>query len=364
MFVIERFMDSEKSINKRAFTTRDIFGIFVVLIAGLIALGSWQVFFDAVLIPDVANTVTALFWFSLLGAAFLLGTVVWKERFSQVIAPIVVFAPSFLFVQTWYHLTFVIMAGMFAYLAIRFVQDEIRDRVHFRFFHARAGQFTFLLGLSLALSSAYFASIKGETWEELVPRFSVGEGTAAIAIKTVAYVYPEWKNLANEGMTVDGFLLSLQKDKEGEVVVPEGMASLNPADFPGLAEYLKQNVLEGGAMTKEELTEELYLRTGREQIAKLTGKTVQGNEKIADVFSSAIQHRIITVLSGEQVSHHLSPAIVPLVLALLLFLTLLSLGAIAAYFWLGISFLVFQIALFFGWVKLERVMREQEILAP
>lgn len=356
-------MDSNTTVTKGKFTTRDIFGIFIALATGLLALGAWRVFFVAVLVPDVTNTVAALFWFSLLGAAFLLGTIVWKERLSQIIAPIVVFVPSFLFVQTWYHLTFVVMAGMFAHLAIRFVQDEIKDRVRFRFFHARAGQFVFLLGLSLALSSAYFSSIKGETWEELVPRFSVGEGTAAVAIKTVAYVYPEWKNLADEGMTVDGFLLSLQKDKEGESAL-EGQPSLNPADFPGLAEYLKQNVIEGGAFTKEELTEELYLRTGREQIAKLTGKTVRGDEKIADVFSSAIQHRIVTVLSGEQVSNHLSPTIVPLVLALFLFLTLLSLGTIVAYFWLGMSFLVFQVALFFGWVRMERVMREQEILAP
>ena len=356
-------MDSSKPVAQGKFTTRDIFGIFIALLTGLLALGSWRVFFEAVLIPDVTNTITALFWFSLLGAAFLLGTIVWKERFSQVIAPVVVFAPSFLFIQTWYHLIFVIIAIMFAHLAIRFVQDEMRDRVRFRFFHARAGQFTFLLGLSLALSSAYFASIKGETWEELVPRFNIGEGTAAVAIKTVAYVYPEWKNLADEGMTVDGFLLGLQKEKEVEMTAEE-QVSLNPDDFPGLAEYLKQNVIDGGQYTKEELTEELYLRTGREQIAKLTGKTIQGDEKIADVFSLAIQHRIITVLSGEQVSNHLSPTIVPLVLALLLFLTLLSLGTIVAYFWLAMSFLVFQIALFFGWVKLERVMREQEILVP
>lgn len=356
-------MDSEKPLKRRVFTTRDIFGVFVALGTGLLALASWRVFFDAVMIPDVTNTVKALFWFSLLGAAFLLGTIVWKERLSQIIAPMVVFIPSFLFIQTWYHLTFVIIAGMFAHLAIRFVQDEIKDRVRFRFSHARAGQFTFLLGLSIALSSGYFASIKGETWEELVPRFSIGEGTAAVAIKTVAYVYPEWKNLGNEGITVDEFLLGLQKDKEGEGTM-EGSSSLNPADFPGLAEYLKQSVIEGGAVSKEELTEELYLRAGREQIAKLTGKTVRGDEKIADVFSAAIQHRIITVLSGEEVSNHLSPTIVPLVLALLLFLTLLSLGTIIAYFWLGMSFLLFQIALFFGWVRVERVMREQEILAP
>lgn len=355
---------SETSIIKRRFSTRDVFGILIALAMGLLSLVSWQVFFTVTLNPDIRNTVTALFWFSLLGAAFFLGTVVWKERFTQLIAPVLVFLPSFLFVQNWYHFIFVVIAVMLGYLSIRFVQDEVEDRVRFRFIkHVQSGSFMFVLGLSIALSSAYFVTIQNETWEELVPRFSVGQGTAAVTIKAIAYFYPPWKNLADEGMTVDGFLLSLQKKNEEAGVLREEV-KIDPVAFPGLAEYLRENVVDASNYTEDGLSQELYLRAGREQIAKLSGTEIRGGEKITDVFTSAMQHRIIVVLNGEQASRHLTPAIVPVVLAFLMFLTLLPLGAVMGYFWLGLSYLIFQIALFFGWTRLERVMREQEILAP
>jgi hypothetical protein len=68
----------------------------------------------------------------------------------------------------------------------------------------------FVLGLALVLSSAYFSSIRTESWEQLVPRFSIGQGTATALIKTVAICTLIGKTF-DEGMTVDGFLLSLRR---------------------------------------------------------------------------------------------------------------------------------------------------------
>ncbi len=347
----------------KTFTTRDIFGIFVALGIGLCSLGAWRAFFVTTLFPDVRNTVVAFLWFLLLGTFFSLGTVVWKERFSQVVAPVLVFLPSFLFIHTWYHLVFVVCAALFAYLAIKLVQDEINDRVQFHFFrNVRAGSFTFILGLSLALSSAYYITIRAESWEELVPRFSIGQGTAMVGIKTIAYFYPEWKNLADEGITVDDFLLSLQKDTGGGEATSQ--PALDPAAFPGLAEYFKSSVIDVESYSGDEFSRALYLQAGRDQIAKLSGGTIRGDEKIEDVFSTAMQHKIITILNGEQVSQHLSPTIVPLVLAVLLFLTLLPVGTVMSVLWIALGFFFFRIGLFFAWLKLERIPKEQETLLP
>lgn len=350
----------------KSFSTRDIFGIFLVLGTGLLSLGAWQTFFVVALHPTMENMLSIVLWFSFLGAVFFLGTVVWERRPLQIVAAMFVCVPSILFIRTWYHLLFVVCGSLLGFLALQLVQKEIEDRVRFHFLHnVRAGAFFFVLALSLCLSSAYFASIQAESWEDLVPRFSVGEGTATALFKTVAYVYPEWKNLADEGITVDGFLLGLKKDDRGEQTSSEAAdTSFEKVGLPALAEYLKQNptVLEG--FGSDTLSQELYLRAGRDQIATLVGKPVQGDEKMADVFSAALQHKIITVLNGEQVAQHLTPTIVPFMLALFLFLTLLPVGSLLGLFWMACGFVLFRVALLLGLITIERVMREQEILAP
>lgn len=341
------------------FTHREIFGVFIVLITGLLSLGSWKVFFEAVLTPDLYNTSAALAWFSLLGASFFLGAVIWQGLRLQLLGVLALFLPSLLFVHSWYYFAIAFFSGLLAFLSIRFTEQEIADRIRFHFFHsARAGSFIFVLALSLALSGTYFISIQKEPWEELVKRFSIGEGTATAVFKTSAYFYPEWKSLATEGTTVDEFLLSLKKD---ETLPPEFLSQA--ATSPTLADYLKQGML-GQVLDEKTVSQELYLRAGREQIASLLGRPVSGDEKIADVFSLAIQRKIITALSGEQVSEHFSPTIIPFVLTLLLFFTLLPFGSVISLLWITFSFLVFRIALFFGWIQLGKVAKEQDVLLP
>lgn len=350
------------------FTRRDFFGCSLILLAGLSAWGAWAAFFETLPDPDLVHVVTTLLWFFVTGSVFLLGAVVWRSLGWRFLGIAALLVPSFFFLITGYHLLFVLLSSLVVLLGVQSIQRELTDQIRFRFVaNVRAGSLSVVIGIALALSSAYFGSIRTESWEELVPRFSIGEGTAVALIKTVAYLYPEWQNLADEGMTVDGFLLSLEKD---ETAAPSGTApsvSLgveSSVPLPVLAEYLRQHGASQGTLSGETLSQELMLLNGREQIAGLVGRPVRGDEKIADVFSMAIQRKAVAVLSGDQVSRHLSPAIVPLILALLLFFTLLPLGSLLALFWVMGSFLLFRLALFFGWVKIERVPREQEVLLP
>jgi hypothetical protein len=220
-----------------------------------------------------------------------------------------------------------------------------------------------IFALSIGLSSAYFASIEKETWEELVPRFSIGEGAASIVFKTVAYLYPTWKNLDDEGMTVDAFLLSLPK-KEAGSGMPVMTGSVSGEISPELAEYLRREMAVQVTNMGESFSQDLILLAGREQIAMLAGRPVAGDEKIADVFSAAIQNKIVTVLNSDKTTNHVSPQIVPVVLAVLFFLTLIPVGSVLGIVWLLFGLLLFRGAIWMGWLRLERVPREQEILLP
>lgn len=338
----------------------------MILFVFCVAFFTWRAFFVVINHSDFVNISFALIWFSVLASAFSLGAVAWKEKWLELIGACVVFLPSFLYIHSFLHSALMICSTFLLFLSTRSVQEEIGDRVRFHFFrNVQSGSFLFILGLSFTLSSAYFASIEKESWEELVPRFSVGEGAATAVFKTVAYLYPAWKNLADEGMTVDGFLLSLQKDgMESSSLVPtdENVPMSEEEMSPLLLAYIKQNELqneEGSA-----LFQELTLQAGREQIALLVGRPVAGDEKIADVFSLAMQHKIITALNGERVGRDFSPTIVPVLLAILLFLTLLPVGSIIAPIWILFGYLLFRGVVFIGWLQLENLPREQQVLLP
>lgn len=345
------------------FTPREIFSVFLVFVIGLLSLFSWQTFFAAVLNPDSANISSSLLWFSLLGTFFLLGAVVWRSKVLQAIGTILLFLPGFLFIHTWWHVALGIVSAGIAFLGLRSIQNETKERLHFHFFrNIRAGSFSLILSFSLALSSGYFSSIAGASWEDLVPRFRVGEGTAVAVFKTVAYFYPEYRNLSEEGMTVDGFLTSLEKNVD-TTTVPNVNVQEAATSLPELAAFLRANASLQDGMTQDELTRELYLRSGRSQIAALVGRDVSGDEKIADVFSVAVQNKLITALSGGESSKHISPQIIPIILSVLLFITLLSLGSIIGIFWGILGFILFHLILSLGWVSLVRLPQEQETLA-
>lgn len=361
---IEIFTVSKCKIMKQ-FTSREIFGACIVPLVGFASLASWRVYFDMSLDPSLVNIAIALFCFSLLGPLFLLGAVTWRKPWLQILGVTYLFLPSFLFIHTWQHFFLTLFSGAIVFSGVQSIQSEIEDRVRFHFFrNVRAGSFMFVLGLALVLSSAYFSSIRTESWEQLVPRFSIGQGTATALIKTVAYLYPDWKNIADEGMTVDGFLLSLKKDDTvgaGSILQDAPKQSDEMVSSQVLSQYLQQNAQN---VDQTGLVQELTLSTGRQQIALLVGRSVEGDEKIADVFSLAIQHKIIAALSGEQASRHLSPTIIPVILTLFLFCTLLPIGSLVCLLWTAIGLFLFQIALFFGWIKLESVEREQQVLLP
>lgn len=351
----------------KRFTHREIFGVGVILCIFAAALFSWSMFFSAVAQPDPLNILGAITWFSFLGASFLLGTVVWQRRIFQGLGTFFVFLPGFFFIQTWSHVVIVFVAALIVFSSIQTIVSEMQDRIRFRFFRmVRTGSFTFILGLSLALSSAYFSSIEKSSWEELVPRFNLGEGTASVVFKTVAYFYPSWKNLADEGMTVDGFLLSLpREDMSASLSAPSVTVVIDGGEIsPELTAYLKQELASQMSALGQDPSEEVLLQAGRKQIATLVGREVSGNEKIADVFSLALQNKIVTVLSSEQTTSRVSPTIVPVVLAVLLFFTLLPLGSLVVGLWILCGFILFRGAVWLGWLTMERVSVEQERLLP
>lgn len=354
-------------------TAREIFGIFLILILGLLALGAWQSFFSAIVIEGVADSWKPTLWFCVLALCFFLGTAIWAAAWSRLTASAAVFLPGIFFFPSWEYAVVGILASALAFWSTMVIAQDLADHLRFRFARSvRTGTFFFVLGLSLALSSGYYVFLKNTSWEELVPRFRVGEEMTQIIFKVAGVVNPSFAELSQGDATVDEFLLSLEKNKkeadtdtdhpEESQDMPASLDTLNIP--PAVSLFLQERgIVLSSDVNREKIEREIFLLSGREQIATLVGQPVEGDEKISDVLSLALQRKLIALLKGEKTTEHVASPAVPFFLALLLFFTLLSLISLLSVLCVAGAGLLFSGLLWIGWLKLDTIPAEQQRLA-
>lgn len=355
------------------FSSRQVFGAVLVLVTGNAAFMAWRTLSLTLQEQGIGDLWMPFLWFSILAVFFIVGMIAWSGPWQRIAGTLALFLPSLFFVQTLVHAAALLVASLLAYAAARAVQEELRERLRFRFAKSvRAGQGIFLFALVLSLSSFYYAEIRGASWEALVPRFHVGEGTTRAIFKMIGNINPEFAELKEEGITVDDFLESIRRNGTRETSgSPDGPIVIDPSLLSGaMGESVDRDAVDATlrgltvSPQSEAVIRELSLRSGREQLARLAGREVRGDEKVSDVFSYAVQQKIIATLSAQEAGNHLAPQVIPLFLAVLLFLTLLPLASILMYVWIPAAHLIFFLALSLRWLRLDRVASEQQVLEP
>ena len=345
------------------FTSREIFGVFLVLIVGLLSLGAWQSFFVSAFSSGVGSIWKPLIWFSVLSAFFFVGAVVWSNVLLRILGSVLVFIPSLVFMHSWIHLGILSVAVLLACWSGHIIQNETVERLIFHFFRTvRTGQLALVFALSLGLSSGYFMFMRDASWEQLVPRFQFGDGATKLIFKSAAFFYPELKKAADQNVTVDEFLLSMRANQTEAAPAEPAKTAASFFSVPGVAEYMNENGFSGEVLSDEELAQKMFVLTGHEQMASLIGRPVMGDERIADIFSLAIQKKVTLFLKGGEAMKQAPPKAVPFLLTVLLFLTLLSLGSVLGPLWILAGLFVFSVSLMARWVKIVRLPREQETL--
>jgi|GEM_PF-1984071 len=352
------------------FTGRETLGIFLILVIGLLSLGAWQAFFTAMAMPGLADIWQPIAWFSLVAVVFFFGAITWSHMILRVIGAALIFSTGLLFIRSWEYTAAGIVAALFIFWSSLSIARETKERVRFRFFKsARVGQFFFVLGLSLSISSGYFVLLKNASWEELVPRFRIGEEMTGVIFKVAGTVNPSFAKLSEGDTTVDEFLLSLGQNKPEEGTVDEGTSGQTMNEqviinaLPELGRYFKgKDTGLFSDVDQRKMAEQLFLESGREQVATLVGRPVAGDEKISDMLSLAVQNKLIALLSGGKATERIPSSGVPFFLSLLLFLTLLSFASIVAPLCILGAELFFLLAVWQKWLKIGIFSVEQERL--
>jgi len=347
------------------FTKREIFSIFLLLVVGLCSFMAWRAFSLVMTDGGVSSIWMPIMWFSFLTSIFFLGMIVWKRMFFQIMGAVFVFLPGLLFLRSLEYAIVGVISMMCLYWGSTSVAEECGERAHFHFFkNVKAGSFLFVLGLSLLLSGGYYTFLKNVSWEEMVPRFRIGEEMTGVLFKVAGLTNPSFAKLSNGGMTVDEFLQNLEQNRQDTPVSSQANSQQDLLTaYPQMQQFLNGEALPLSLGLKSPKTaEELFLDGGRAQIASLVGRPVMGSEKMSDVLSSAVQNKLIAFLRGENTTQHIPTQAIPFFLALLLFLTLLSFSSLLVPICVLVAQVIFLLAHKSGWLSMKTLMVEQETL--
>ncbi|OGI22313.1 MAG: hypothetical protein A2808_00940 [Candidatus Moranbacteria bacterium RIFCSPHIGHO2_01_FULL_55_24] len=325
-------------------------GIASLFLLAVFSFFGWYAFFNDTITSYVGGTISMLLGFSFAGIFFFIGAILWQNRLEMLLGGLLPFVPLLLFTQVWYVALAVCIAFLVTLVSIHFIHAEKHERIRFQFFKVtEAGQFFFIMSLSLVIATAYFSRIEHASWEELVPRFRLGESTANIILKTASYWQPELGQLQTSQTSVDEYLIRLSEEKTlpaeplpGEQ--PGGASETFGVEFslvPGIEERLRQAGISFEDIAASPAIRDYYLQAGRLQLSELAGREVRGSDPITLVFSEVIQSRLIETFNGTDRINRLPVRAIPFALAVILFLTLLPLGSFLGYFWRAFGYIVF-----------------------
>lgn len=326
-----------------------IASVFFLFEAG-ISFFAWQSVHLAVFVPGASHFLIPGIFFSLLAALLLVSVSLFSTPIFRMFGIAIAVLPAFLFARS---ISVCVVAGLAALLFYRslFVVDrELSEHLKIRFFSsARTGTFMLALGFSLAIVALHAAMISQLSAEKLLPRFSLADGAGKMALQMAGKVNPALASLTEENLSVDEFLLGLmpREDLEGGIDGIRGIeGSFDPKDAR-IRETLKANgidmeKLSGISPANAEFQKALFLKEGVRRISDVLGRSVRGDERATDVLSEIINAKIFGTFSEVQ-KEGKSLDTLRAIIALLLFVSLLSLGSAFGLIWALLSAGIFWI---------------------
>ncbi|HDZ85671.1 MAG TPA: hypothetical protein ENH35_03945 [Candidatus Moranbacteria bacterium] len=347
------------------------------LIVFTIALGflSWLSIGRAVNNPSSSDWIIPIIWFSLFFVFICLDAVIIKETYIEKLVLAVSFLLSFIFVHSGWHLLAVLLGLLFIFLAFEKINKDLELNIKISLWKTlRTGRAMIVLGLALMISSQYYLEVRNTNVEEMIPQFEIGSFTGKLTTSFLSKINPQFKSLDDEGMTVDEMIIEMQKNQLGDnsldsdKKVGESFKEQFSDDVTEeeknrlMKEFFNGSSGEGGEMS-EAVTEsrEAMLGEVREQFSEIAGRELKGDEKVSEVLSEIINKKIDNYISPTLADEKQS-AIIPMIIAIIIFITVVSLGSVLSLMGVAIAMLIFQIFVWFKLISIVNVPAEKEII--
>ncbi len=356
--------NTEASAIGRKNKIREIGLIFVIV---ALSLAAWFFLHLSIMNPGTRDWIIPGAFFSAV-FVFWIVAVILIEKISHIaVIFFLSLAPSLFFVFDVWHFLILSTAFLFLLIASTRIERELMTSVKINLWRSiRFGRVMMVFALSLAIGSHYYFEIKDNNAYRNIPDFNLGNANEKFVSKTISLVYPGF-DFSNDGeLTVDEFILQSQKNAVSNMDEGNEIEKIIDEEFGiSMTDQQKKEVIKDYQDRNEMVVQknnELVLRESRKQISDLVGRQVGGDEKIMDVFSQMINKKIEDYLNfgaGNEIGgfSHL-----PIILAILLFLSILSLGSFLGPLWVLLAQIIFWLMVKLNWVKINKVMVEQEVI--
>ena len=361
---IIKIINTEKNMNRKQLE------IFLSSLTLVIAFFSWLSIKNAVVIPDSSTWLVPGILFSIYFILVCLNSLLFRNVLLLELVLVSSLIFSLLFAFSWLQVGAIFLGAYFIFLASRKMRNDMDLNIKINIWKSlQTGRSYLLIAFSLMITMQYFVVINNFGGEKKVPHLDVSFVTKKIAIPFISSISPQFKMLKDDSSTVDQFILQSQKNlfndnslssENEELINSKIPENLTPAE----KEALKTQAIKSFADAQSQLSQEnreLILSSGRRQFSEMTGVAIIGNEKISDVFTGLVSHKIDTYFNQE-VSAGGKEYVFSMILAVVLFLTIYPLGSLLSIFWLAIVELIFFILLKLKLLKIEIITVSKESL--
>lgn len=344
-------------------------GALFLLITVFSSLG-WDVVARAISDPEMIGWSTPIFWFSIAISMMCL------SAFSSargvlvpMIAAILVFIPGVMFVQNLFFVLVLIVGIGLSISGLLHMRDDLDSRLHISIRRSmQHGIGWIVFSLSLVITCFYYVQIQRASADELLQRLSLDRTSHVMLTQALGMMNPEFKKANQESVTVDEFLLTLQKNQvfDGDMVtsMPSDAELLQSAGVmpndpkaPQVLGKIKDGLAKNVSMLDPQ---RIFLEQGRARLSSIAGVPLSGQENITDVLSQIIDHRVRTYFQPDMLDGHAT--ILPFVLSVILFLTLWSLGSILGIVWRMLTAVMFALLSRFDVIMIKKISVEQEVV--
>lgn len=307
----------------------------------------------AVRVPEASVWLAPIVWFSLLFMILCLNILLMKNKTHICATLLLALLPSLIFSPNFWQFL-VILFGFLLLLAARArIRGDIEYGKKIKPGRSlRFGKSYIFLALALVISGQYYFLVKDEPAQKFIPDFKVDSITDYLTPKILSAVSPDLSASVDGEMTVDQFIIQMQKsqmDKAG--YGPEKLSKLPAGERAAIQ---KQIDAETGS------NQDTLLGEGRKKFADLAGRPVSGSEKFSAILSEIINSKVNSYFKPGNIST--GNLLVAPIITLVLFLTIWSLGSFLGIILVPITAGIFWILVQAKLILISKVPTEAEVI--
>lgn len=330
---------------------KNILKFSLFFISLITAFFFWFSISKAITVSDSSVWLLPMLWFSFLYIIYSLEFILVKEKFLINLSVVVGIFLSLIFAPNFWHFLILLFASMLLSTAYLQIKKDLGQNVKIYLPKTlRMGKTFFILALALVISSQYYFQAK-KIGLLKTPTFDIGVILDNKWAKEILYrINPDLQKLEDKNLTVDELILENFEESRA------GSGELDLLNLAGSSQVISPVNLQ----KIEELRKQKILEAGRESFGKMANRKLIGSEKVTDVITEVINQKVQNLVSPNYSNGSFS--LVSFGMALVLFLTVLSLGAFIVRILVHVVSFIFWIFISGKIIQVKMVPVEMEVL--